>query len=476
MTDGFAGAAGSAPGRAGADTPERWRQAALAILVGGAGAGYLGSRSRALGRALTTGFGLALASVVPIAIASRRPPIDAAEAAVAPSRLEVTFTVLVAARDEAAVLPNLIADLAAQDHRSEGGRPLFELIVIDDRSIDGSPQAVLRAAAAGGLGGVTRLVRRSGPDLADGKGAALTAVAPAACHGDAVVVLDADARIGPRFLSTVAGYVSLGVEALTVRRRVLGADTSQLAGAQADEQLADGEIQRGRWALGGCSEFRGNGIIVGRELLGRVGGWRAEALTEDLDLSSRIAALEGVRVAWLIDAEVWEEPVRDAGRLWRQRVRWAEGALRRLFEHGPSVMRSRRLTIAARLDFAAYAAQVAAPPVVLGAIGAAMLHRRGGLARRLVLLYAAAALAIGFDALRWERDVDGRPLAVRERARRALRLAAFGSVWLAAVPAAMWRLATRRGAVAYDKMPHVGAGEWRPPPVPDDALVAGRVP
>ena len=79
--------------------------------------------------------------------------------------------------------------------------------------------------------------------------------------------------------------------------------------------------------MGGCSEFRGNGIMVRRELLAAVGGWRAAALTEDIDLSSRIAAAPGERVAWAMDAEVWEEPVRDWGGLWRQRLRWAEGAI-----------------------------------------------------------------------------------------------------------------------------------------------------
>ena len=444
------------------DTPDTWRQAAFAILGGGLAAGYIGSRNRAIGRAITAGFGLALASALPIAVASRRPPIDATTAAAAPHARNVTFSVLVAARDEATVLPNLIADVAAQDHRGDAGRPLFELIVIDDRSADGTPQAVLRAASAAGIGGVTRLLRRAGSDVADGKGAALTAVSPDACHGDVIVVLDADARIGPTFLSVIADYISLGIEALTVRRRVLDADTSHLARAQADEQLADGEIQRGRWALGGCSEFRGNGIVVRRDLLARVGGWR-DALTEDLDLSSRIAAREGVRVAWLLDAEVWEEPVRDAAALWRQRVRWAEGALRRLFEHGPAVMRSERLSVAARVDFAAYAMQLVAPPVVLGALVGAIVNRHAGLARRLLAAYAATAAAIGFDALRWERAVDGRALRLDERARRAARLAAFGSIWIAAVPAALWRLATRRGVVSYDKMPHAGAGDWSVP-------------
>ena len=47
-----------------------------------------------------------------------------------------------------------------------------------------------------------------------------------------------------------------------------------LEGAQADEQTLDGELNRGRWAMGGCSEFRGNGIMIRRELLAAVGGWQ----------------------------------------------------------------------------------------------------------------------------------------------------------------------------------------------------------
>src|SRR5205814_10436749 len=82
----------------------------------------------------------------------------------------------------------------------------------------------------------------------------------------------------PTTLSTLSLHDALPI--------LLNAGGSNLAGAQADEQTLDGELQRGRWALGGCSEFRGNGIVIRRDLLAEVGGWRAEALTEDLDLRS----------------------------------------------------------------------------------------------------------------------------------------------------------------------------------------------
>lgn len=444
-------------------TPVAWRVASLGILAGGAGIGLAAAGGRGSARGL-----IALASliagayVVPLAVAGRRPPIPPDAPPIDPVAPPPTFSVLVAARDEASVLPGLVGDVAAQSHRSADGTPLFELIVIDDRSSDGTGRAVRDAADRAGIGAVTRVVRRDGDGLPDGKGAALTAVQPDACRGDVVVVLDADARIGPAFLGRLAAYAQAGAGAVTARRRILDAGSSWLAGAQADEQTLDGEIQRGRWALGGCSEFRGNGIVVGRDLLAAVGGWRAAALTEDLDLSSRLAADLGLAVAWAIDAEVWEEPVRTLDGLWRQRLRWAEGGLRRALEHGPAVLRSQALGRRARLDFAAYVGQLIVPPTILGALAGGLLLRRPAAALVLLGTYLVGGGALAWDGLRWDTGPDGATLEPNERLRRSLRVALFNAIWLAAIPAATWRLATRQGSVEYAKMPHLGGGrgEW----------------
>ncbi len=431
----------------------------MSLLVGGLLVGVSASRPGPLRRLLHLMPLAAAATAVRVMVGSRRSPRDmgAGAARLEPADTLPTMTVVVAARDEAWVIGRLVADVAAQDHRAPDGRPLFELLVVDDRSVDGTGQVALRAAAEHGIGEVTRYLARGGSDLPDGKGAALTAAQPDLCHGDVVVVLDADARIEPGFLRALAGYMALGAQGVTPRRRVLGAERSDLAGAQADEQTIDGLIQRARWAWGGCSEFRGNGITVRRDLLAEVGGWRAEALTEDLDLSSRVAAAHGVRVVWAADAEVWEEPVPTWDALWRQRVRWAEGAIRRTLEHGPAVITSPHLSRDARLDFAAYAGQLALPPVLLGtALGAL-----AGRPRALVLVgasYTGLAAALAWDALRWERRADGRRLSPLERLRRTARAVAFGLIWVAAVPAALWRLATREGPVRYDKMTHAASG------------------
>jgi hypothetical protein len=402
--------------------------------------------------------GVALGCTIPVALASRWPPISRTSAARALAQVErkPTFSIVVGARDEAAVLRQLVADVGRQDYRRADGSPLFELIVVDDRSVDDTASAVAEAAAECGITAITRIVSRRGDGLPDGKGAALTAAQPEICSGDVVLVLDADARLEPWFLRRAAGYFAAGANAVTARRRILDAHTGWLAGAQADEQTLDGELNRGRWAMGGCSEFRGNGIMIRRELLAAAGGWRAAALTEDLDLSSRIAALTGERVAWALDAEVWEEPVRSTEGLWQQRLRWAEGAFRRAFEHGPAVVTSSRLPLAARLDFVTYVGQLAVPPVVLGAAAGSLITGR----RRGLLTLAAGYLGIsallGWDSLRWEARPDGRPLGRSERLYRALRVSAFNGLWLAVVPRALLNLAFRRGPIRYVKMDHDG--------------------
>jgi 1,2-diacylglycerol 3-beta-glucosyltransferase len=433
-----------------------WRLAALLILVGGVVVGAAAAYGGGARWLVLASIVVVVVGLAPILVASRRPPIGPAPVPPAGVLLP-TISVVVAARDEATVVARLIEDLAAQDHRDADGLPRFEIVLVDDRSTDGTAEVARSAAAAAGIPGALRVIERRGVGLPDGKGAALTAAQPDECRGEMVVVLDADARVGPTFLRGIATYAACGLDALTVRRRILDHRSSNLAGAQADEQTQDGELQRGRWASGGASEFRGNGIVVRRELLAAVGGWRASALTEDLDLSSRIAAAFGVTVAWILDVEVLEEPVATWSALWRQRLRWSEGAIRRLLEHGPRVLASRRLSIRARLDFAAYGAQLLAPPLIIGATIGAVASGVPAMALALVATYLAAGGVLAFDALRWEGAPDGSHLGLGERLFRAVRVALFSAIWLGAVPGALWKLAIRRGAVRYDKMVHAGS-------------------
>ncbi len=242
---------------------------------------------------------------------------------------------------------------------------------------------------------------------------------------------------------------------MTARRRVASEGEQgwrhKLAQAQDDEQTADGELQRGRWAAGGAGEFRGNGILVRTDLLARAGGWRAEALCEDLDLATRVGASSGVTVGWALDVVVREEPVVDLRALWRQRCRWAEGIVRRELDLTAVLLSSRRLSNRAKLDYLAYSSQTLLPLTMLGTLIGGFLFRRLSVAAGLLGVYLGAGTVLSVDSLRW----SGLPVASRWP--RAVRVTLFSVHWLAVFPVGWVRVALGR-SVRYEKMEHRGMG------------------
>ena len=430
--------------RAADQTPLAWRAAALVLLAAGAG---LGSRiARLPARRVAVGSGLVGLATIAMAREGTRRALEAPRPTPtgpgAPHPLP-RISVVIAARDEILALPALIRDLGRQDHRAADGSPAFDVVVVDDRSTDGSGAAARAAAEEAGLGAVTVIVRRQAGSMPDGKGAALAAVPDEILQGDAVLVFDADARIGADLVRRVAERVGDGHAAFTARRRVAGSDLCAVV--QDDEQTVDTLVQRARGGLGGCPEFRGNGMVVTTAHLRAIGGWRAGTLTEDLDLSTRLA-VRGTHVVLADDLEVWEAATGSLPAFVRQRVRWAEGSVRRFLDLLPAAIASPDLSLPGKVDLASSAAQLLLPSVVLGAVLDGARRRSPRAALAFVCGCAATTWALAWIAL---RDATlGRPHA-RNTAVHAAMTAVYLLHWVAVTPAALLRVALRPGAVTF---------------------------
>ena len=255
-----------------------------------------------------------------------------------------TLDVVVAARDEEAVVSRLVERLTALRYPADR----LSTWVIDDGSLDRTP-ALLDALAENhpSLNVIHRL-----RDAGGGKSGALN-TALAQLKGEWLLVLDADAQLQDDLLERLVPYaLDGGWSAVQLRKAVIDADRNWLTRSQAMEMALDAVIQTGRLTGGGVVELRGNGQLIKRSVLEASGGFNEDTVTDDLDLSFRLLT-HGALVGILWDPPVQEEAVPGLSALWKQRQRWAEGGLQRFFDYWPTLTSS-QLSARQRWDLACF--------------------------------------------------------------------------------------------------------------------------
>jgi cellulose synthase/poly-beta-1,6-N-acetylglucosamine synthase-like glycosyltransferase len=110
---------------------------------------------------------------------------------------------------------------------------------------------------------------------------------------------------------------------------------------ESQSYLLDGHFlyeQGGRYAAGRFFNFNGTAGLWRRSCMDDAGGWRADTLTEDLDLSYR-AQMAGWRFAYLGDVIVPAEIPESVAALEVQQRRWAQGGVQTGRKLLPSLLR-----------------------------------------------------------------------------------------------------------------------------------------
>jgi len=420
------------------------RLAAAAFLLASAVVAWVTITMPLAARALQLGIALSMAYVAWLAWRGssvlRRALEDARSGSGEPTGLagDLPFvSLIVPARNEASVIDDTVRSLVALSYH-RGPAPQYEVLVVDDGSHDATGD-VAREASASEAAPIQ--VRRREPGSGPATKGAVLAFAMPFLSGDVVGVIDADTRVGPAFLERAmrAWLRDPSADALQVARVPRNASDSWLTRAQAEEQLMDMASQCGRWVTDGTAELRGNGMFVRRAALEASGGWSERALTEDLELSTRLSAY-GRHVTLAPEAEVGEEAVETLGALWWQRLRWAEGSLRRLLEHGPGLLAGSQ-SISRKADFLAFTGEFLIPPLFVATIVASLVTIP---LPRPVDWTVPLSLFIGYGLGVFLLGLGGLG-AVGERGMtlvvRAMRGALFLSHWLVVVPVALVRIA-----------------------------------
>ncbi|MCC7263615.1 MAG: glycosyltransferase [Candidatus Latescibacteria bacterium] len=229
-------------------------------------------------------------------------------------------SVVVAARNEAGRIPDLLQGLDCQTYPADR----WEVIVVDDRSTDHTAE-VARAH----WGGLPRMVVLCAEGA--GKKAAL-AQGLAAASGELILTTDADCRVPPTWVEGMAAACGPGVDMAVGFSQIAapGQTRGWREGLEALDFLHLMGAALGSASQGGALAASGQNLAFRAEVFARVGGYRRvqhRASGDDV-LLLQLVRRQGGKIAFATDTGTYV--VHPPSPSWRallaQRARWASNA------------------------------------------------------------------------------------------------------------------------------------------------------
>lgn len=236
------------------------------------------------------------------------------------AKTEHTIGIVIAARNESAVIGNLIASVRACDYPQDKVR----IFVVADNCTDDT------AELCRGLG--CTVVERS--DLTRvGKGYALHFLFDK-LHSDkefaplipeAYIVLDADNLVKPNFISEMNRAYDAGYGMVTSYRNTKNFGANWISAGYGYWFLHEARhLSNCRRMFRLSCAISGTGFLISADVVREFDNWKFFTLTEDIECSTAYV-LSGRKVGYAPDAELYDEQPVKFSQAWRQRERWSKG-------------------------------------------------------------------------------------------------------------------------------------------------------
>ena len=237
--------------------------------------------------------------------------------------------------NEANVAERVIVAVAAIDYPTNK----HEIQILDD-STDETCTIVDQIAAS---------LRKQGKDISvfrrknrQGYKAGALAEGMTVCKGEFIAIFDSDFVPKPDYLHQTIPPLLADEKLAFVQARWGHLNTSYSALTQAQSIGIDGHfmIEQSTRAFNGFfMNFNGTAGVWRKKAIYDAGGWQADTLTEDMDLSYR-CQLVGWRASFLVDVVVPAELPETYTAFKSQQFRWAKGSIQTAIKLYPRVLRS----------------------------------------------------------------------------------------------------------------------------------------
>lgn len=240
------------------------------------------------------------------------------------------YAVLVAARNEEAVVGRLVESLRNQEYPT-GQITVF---VVADNCTDATATIARRAGA---------VVYERQNENERTKGFALRYLVECIRRDygidtfDGYFIFDADNVLKRDFVAHMNDAFDAGEKVVVSFRNSKNLNGSWIAASYALHWLRTCRTEhRGRSVLGLSARVQGTGVLFSSELIRD--GWNYTSFTEDRAFSAD-AVVKGYRIAYQDAAEFYDEQPEDLRVALRQRLRWAKGHLQSFTESGGKLLR-----------------------------------------------------------------------------------------------------------------------------------------
>ena len=241
------------------------------------------------------------------------------------------YGVLICARNEAAVIGQLIDSIHAQDYPQD----CIDIYVCADNCNDGT-------AAIARIHGATVFERFDRTRV--GKGYALDHLfARLRERGvfqkyDGFLFFDADNLLHRDFIAEMNKAFAAGGRIITSYRNSKNYGDNWISAGYSLWFLRDAKYMNNpRMMLGTSSVVSGTGFLVARQVIEENGGWPFHLLTEDTEFTIH-SVLAGEHIAYCGSAILYDEQPTAFRQSWHQRLRWSRGYLQVLKKYGAQLV------------------------------------------------------------------------------------------------------------------------------------------
>lgn len=243
------------------------------------------------------------------------------------------YAFLISARNESAVIGNLIDTINNQNYPKE----LIDIFIVADNCTDNTADIARERGA--------HVYERFNKSKV-GKGFALDFLLDRIGEDygietfDGYFIFDADNLLDKNYVAEMNKVFSNGYRALTSYRNSKNYDSNWISAGYSLWFLREAKyLNNVRMMLKTSCAVSGTGFLVSSQIMKENNGWKYFTLTEDIEFSVE-RAVSGELIGYCGSAVFYDEQPTVFSQSWKQRLRWAKGYYQVIYKYGLSLFKN----------------------------------------------------------------------------------------------------------------------------------------